>query len=79
MGAYDLTPRQREEKTPVEVKPAEGKGEKEESLEEKRLALLVQNCETILISEASEFVGLFNTRDRDGGPNTGNGNTSNFS
>jgi hypothetical protein len=31
---------------------------------EKRLALLVRNCEYILLSEATEFVGLFNTRDR---------------
>jgi hypothetical protein len=37
-------------------------GDKEKA--EKRLALLVRNCEYILLSEATEFVGLFNTRDR---------------
>ena len=52
VGAYDLLP----ESGPVEDKVNE--------IEKKRLALLVRNCETILISEASEFVGLFNTKDK---------------
>jgi hypothetical protein len=35
----------------------------EDNLEKQKLALLVRNCESIISSEATEYVGLF-TRDR---------------
>jgi hypothetical protein len=38
----------------------------EDNLEKRRLALLVRNCESIISSEATEYMGLF-TRDRSSG------------
>jgi hypothetical protein len=47
--------------------PKQGKLEEQEKLEDnlekQKLALLVRNCESIISSEATEYVGLF-TRDR---------------
>jgi uncharacterized protein DUF4231 len=79
VGDYAPTPKQGEGNKPVEAKPVEAKpvqvtGENDKELEDNGLALLVRNCEATLISEASEFVGLFNTRDRAGRPNPRDGN-----